>query len=49
MLTVLLVIALVVLLVVLGREGNGPQRPRVVEVLDLDDDERTVRSRPYRR
>jgi len=39
MLTVLLIGALVALLVILGRESDGPQVPKVVEIVDSDEDD----------
>jgi hypothetical protein len=50
MFTLLLVVALVVLLIMLGRESDRSQRTRVVEIVDWDDDEQvgTSNSRDYR-
>jgi len=51
MFTLLLIVALVVLLIMLGRESDRSQRTRVIEVVDWDDDEQigVSNSRDYRR
>ena len=51
MFTLLLIVALVVLLIMLGRESDRSQRTRVIEVVDWDDDEQIgmSNSRDYRR